>query len=111
MSVTLEDIEVRRIVTGDMVSFEARLKLTNKTVVPINLLRGMPKEIEERVFHDLTLSIIAHVYGDLIKPINELYAMSNSCPDMTHEQIVSRSEWMTKINRVFKGERLEPLDS
>ncbi len=108
MSITLEDIEVRRVVVDGMVSFEARLKLMNKSTIPVSQFKGMPKEIEERVVHDLVLSIIAHVYGDLIDPVNELYVMLKYDIKVPPEKI---NTIMDKINRILKGKYQEPLDS
>ena len=63
-----------------MYVFKAELKLLNENTITARVINGLPEAARSKfafeVEHTLAMSIIAHIYGDLIEPINELATLA-----------------------------------
>lgn len=78
MSIKKSDVQVKRNLGKNHYTFEAQLVLKNENVV--NKDKMSLHEIEEAteiLFDNLQMSIIAHIYGDLIEPINTIVRIVN----------------------------------
>ncbi len=98
MSITLSNIEVRKVKKGDVTSYECRLVLKNENIITDRQMNGIDdtEEFDKRIMQDLRMSILAHIYGDFIEPVNELgtlagHYMNTECDrkelDETREKI------------------------
>ena len=83
MSVTKANVQIKTNEKGDMMVFHASLVLKNNNTVPMRTINEIPKKRREQfvfeIQHTLAMSIMAHVYGDLIEPINQLATIAKEC--------------------------------
>ena len=80
MSINLKNIQIKVKDMGDVTVFHASLSVNNTNSIPKRAMNLVPKKDRaDYVFnieHTLAMSIIAHIYGDLIEPINELATLA-----------------------------------
>ena len=80
MAINKGQVRITHEKIGDMYIFKAKLVVDNENAIPARTIVGIPKAArDEFVFgveHTLAMSIIAHIYGDLIEPINELATLA-----------------------------------
>ena len=80
MAIDKSQVRITNRKMGDVIVFSAKLAIDNDNTIPIRTINAVPKpKRDEFVFgveHTLAMSIIAHIYGDLIEPINELATLA-----------------------------------
>lgn len=77
MGIKLEDIQVKIEEKGDMVYHKARLQLFVENVMPLRDVDLKNREGQNDYLHHLLRQrVLAHIYGELIDPINELAMMA-----------------------------------
>lgn len=105
MSIEMKNIEVRRTKKADLYIYEARLKVSNDNRLTARQFTSMSKkemiEMDDHVFHNLRMSIISHIYGDLIEPINELATLAGHFVD--GQSVQELADLRVKIGDILIG--------
>ena len=110
MSINKGNINVTSKKVGDVFIFKAELLVRNDNTIPARTLNGVPKdqrnEFVFNVEHTLAMSIIAHIYGDLIDPINFLIQRAKVCSD--YDGMLEIEERQRIISDILMGKIPEP---
>ena len=110
MAINKGNIKISSKEIGDVVMFTAELLVKNDNQITKRVLNGVPKknraEFIYNVEHTLAMSLIAHIYGDLIDPINELATLAGH--HVTGDSVEELQELRQKIADILLGKIPEP---
>ncbi len=107
MSITIKDIQAKKTKIDNGYSYEVRLLIDNDNRITSRQVMAAKdkKKFDDEIFYELSMSLIAHIYGDLIDPINTLASIIKANPDVDKELF---SATMEKIGGILKGKYEEP---
>lgn len=110
MSIKADDIEVKRYhdEKAGRIEYAVRILLTNTHMIPETAFLPLEKadklDMEAAIFHNLRMSILAHIYNDMIEPINELATLAGRhSPDLSATEEIN--ELQARLQRIVRGEK------
>lgn len=101
MGIKLEDIQVKVEEKGDMIFHKARLQLFVEHDMPLRMVDLKDREDQKNyIHHMLRQRVMAHIYGELIAPINELAILAQTNPTVDSKRI---TELRGEIGTILSG--------